>query len=250
MNAFGYTALTANREGKLFRSDGIDIDPPTTAIESDVAINERVNRVIAAETDVLAGLKFCAALPDNDITRDDHLASEFLYSETFADAVAAVLNAALSFFVCHGLRFFRFGAAGDAFDFHAGEFATMADRAVIAFAASVLKRDDLFILALLNDFARDLAAIRDLTAVDVHQHFEGGRFTRLDVKEIDIYRIAFRDSILPAASLDNCVGHNVFPGRKSREKSHRSCGLATPEIVWFFDPEMRKTISPFGGWAS
>jgi len=39
MNAFGYTALAANREGKLFRRDWVDINAPATAIEAHVAVH-------------------------------------------------------------------------------------------------------------------------------------------------------------------------------------------------------------------
>jgi hypothetical protein len=108
MNAFGYTALAANREGKLFRRDWVDIDAPATAIEAHVAVNERENGVIPSETYVSARQKFCAALANNDVARDDHLAAEFFHTQALADAVAAVLNATLSFFVSHGLRLFGF----------------------------------------------------------------------------------------------------------------------------------------------
>jgi len=55
MKATRYTALGANREGKrLFRSDRIDVDPSSAAIEADVAVDQRENRVIAAEADVFA----------------------------------------------------------------------------------------------------------------------------------------------------------------------------------------------------
>src|SRR6266571_1164142 len=77
MKANGYTALAANREEKrLFRSDRIDIDSSSTPIEANVAVDQR--------------------------------AAESFYTEPLANAVAAVLNAALSFFMSHDLRFFRF----------------------------------------------------------------------------------------------------------------------------------------------
>src|SRR5882762_11090866 len=120
MNAFRYTALAANREGNLFRRNWIDIDAATSAIEANIAVNQRENRVIASEADVFARLKFRAALAHDDVAGDDHLAAEFFYAQPLADAVAAVLDAALSFFVSHDLRFFRFRTAGNAFDFHPG----------------------------------------------------------------------------------------------------------------------------------
>jgi hypothetical protein len=97
-----YTALAANREGKrLFRSDRIDVDPSPAAIEADVAVDQRENRVIPAEANIFARQEFRPALTDNDVAGHDQLAAESFYTEPFADAVAAVLNAALSFFMSH-----------------------------------------------------------------------------------------------------------------------------------------------------
>src|SRR5207237_4628752 len=102
MKATRYTALGANREGKrLFRSDRIDVDPASAAIEADVAVDQRENRVIAAEADILTRQELGPALADNDVAGDDQLAAESFYTEPLAHAVAAVLNAALSFFMSH-----------------------------------------------------------------------------------------------------------------------------------------------------
>jgi len=108
MKEIRYTAVAEDREANLFRRDWIDIDPASSAIEADVAVDQRKDRVIAAEPNILAGLKLCPALADNDVACHDHLASEFLNPEPFADAVPAVLNATLSFFVSHDLGFLRF----------------------------------------------------------------------------------------------------------------------------------------------
>jgi len=106
MKATGYTAVWANREGKrLFRSDWIDVDPSSAAIEADATVDERENRIIAAEADIFARQKFRAALADNDVAGDHGLAAEPFYTEPFADAVPAILNATLSFFMSHDLRF-------------------------------------------------------------------------------------------------------------------------------------------------
>jgi hypothetical protein len=106
MKATGYTALAANREEKrLLRSDWIDIDSSSAAIEADAAVDQRENRIIATEAYILTRQKFRAALADDDVAGHDGLAAESFYTEPFADAVAAVLNAALSFFMSHDLRF-------------------------------------------------------------------------------------------------------------------------------------------------
>jgi hypothetical protein len=104
MEATRYTATGANREGKLsqlFRRDRIDVDPSPAAVEADVSVHQRENCVIAAEADVFARQKFSAALADNDVAGHDQLAAESFYTKPFADAVPAILNAALSFFMSH-----------------------------------------------------------------------------------------------------------------------------------------------------
>jgi hypothetical protein len=120
--------------------------------------------------------------------------------------------------VCHGLRLLGFGTASDAFDFQPGEFATVTDRSVITLATPILEGDDLFVFAPLNHFSRDFSAVADLSAIDVHQDFERGGLARLGVQKIDINRVAFRDAILPATSLDDCVSHKVFSGEKKPRK--------------------------------
>src|SRR6266513_117457 len=88
---------------------GLNLCASTAApIEANVAVDQRENGVIAAEANVLTRQKFRAALANNDVASHDQLAAESFYTEPLANAVAAVLNAALSFFMSHDLRFFRF----------------------------------------------------------------------------------------------------------------------------------------------
>ena len=122
----------------------------------------------------------------------------------------------------------------DALDLHAS-IATMPNRAVISFAPLILERDDLFVLALFQNFSSDLrpgnerVPLRHVLSVGKHQHLAEGRsLTRIDIQKIDIDRIAFRDAKLPAASLDNCVSHE--PERKSRPNFHRWVGLTRGKL--------------------
>ena len=71
-----------------------------------MTINEGKNGVIASKADIAAGMEFCAALAKDDVSRDDGLPAKLLYAEAFADAVASILDASLTFFVSHkpGLR--------------------------------------------------------------------------------------------------------------------------------------------------
>lgn len=70
--------------------------------------------------------------------------------------------------------------------------------------------------------------MRKVFPIGIHQDIaERGGLPRLNVEKIDIDCIAFRDTILPAASFDNCVSHKAFPRRKSRAKFHRSAALTS-----------------------
>jgi hypothetical protein len=91
-----------SRTRLFFRNDHrIDIHSPTGAIEAHIAIDHRKNCVIAAKSDVFARQELGAALANDDVPGHDHLAAKSFYAQSFADAVAAILNAALSFFMSH-----------------------------------------------------------------------------------------------------------------------------------------------------
>ena len=99
----------------------------------------------------------------------------------------------------------------------------MPDRAVIAFASPKLKRDDLFVLALFENFSSDLCSrdqrvpVRHIFSIGKHQHLAEGRsFARIGIEKIDIDRVAFRDAKLPATSLNNCLSHE-FGEEKPRK---------------------------------
>src|SRR4029077_12351759 len=109
--------------------------------------------------------------------------------------------------------------------------------AVITLSASVFKGDYFFVLALLNNLSGDLRAgnqriaMGEIFSVCVKQYFaERSRFTWIKVEKINVQRFAFRDAILSSACFDNCVGHGCFPGRKSREKSHRTSCLTRGKL--------------------
>src|SRR5882724_2022460 len=91
-----------NESGKtLLRRERVDVHPAAGPIEANIAIDQRENRVIAAEPDVLPGEKLRSALAHNNVPGHDCFAAKFFHAQPFADAVPAVLDAALSFFVCH-----------------------------------------------------------------------------------------------------------------------------------------------------
>jgi hypothetical protein len=78
-----------------------NINPAAAFIESDLAVNQREQRPIATCSHVAARDKLCAALPHNDASGPNELATESLDSEALAYAIASVTNTSLTFLVCH-----------------------------------------------------------------------------------------------------------------------------------------------------
>ena len=62
----------------------------------------------------LPATNLAAALADNDASGGDKFAAKRLHAQPFADAVASVANAALTFFMCHKFFFRRRLEAGPA----------------------------------------------------------------------------------------------------------------------------------------
>ena len=83
---------------------GLPLYPASAAIETHLAVHQGENRVIAAETDILAGLEFRSALADDDVPGNDCLAAKFFDTQSLADAVATVLDASLTFLVSHKIE--------------------------------------------------------------------------------------------------------------------------------------------------
>jgi hypothetical protein len=93
----------------------------------------------------------------------------------------------------------------------------MTNRPVITFSAAKFKCDHFFVFALLDHFCRDLrtsyegTSVRQFFTIGMKEHIaKDGLFPDFRFEQIDIDRIAFRDPILSAAGLENCVSH----GRK------------------------------------
>src|SRR6266446_5384972 len=102
-----FTPHSAAEHQKLIvgrRRGGLDIDPLAPFVELHLAVDQREQCPVAAGADVLAGDEFGAALADQDAARGDKFAAEPFYPESFADAVAPVVDAAAAFFVCHKFK--------------------------------------------------------------------------------------------------------------------------------------------------
>ena len=80
---------------------GNDVNPAAALVEQNIPIDQSEEGPIASGADILAGGKFGTALPDEDASRRDILATKPFDTEPFARAVAPVSNASLTFLVRH-----------------------------------------------------------------------------------------------------------------------------------------------------
>ena len=77
--------------------------PLGPALKQHVAVNEREDRVVAAEADIHARLVLRATLANDDVAGDDDLAAVLLHAETPARGITPVARRAACFLVCHGM---------------------------------------------------------------------------------------------------------------------------------------------------
>src|SRR5215469_3040514 len=100
-----YTAGELETESGIWQlfscDDRVDIYSASPAIKANITVHKRENRIIPPKTDIFSRQKFRPTLTNNDVTGDDQFAAEFFHAQPFADAIAAVLDAALSFFMSH-----------------------------------------------------------------------------------------------------------------------------------------------------
>src|SRR5918996_3774079 len=75
--------------------------PAPAGTEPDLAFDQREQRVIPADADIVAGVPAGAPLADDDVAGDDVLAAELLHAEPLARRVAAVARAAPGLLVRH-----------------------------------------------------------------------------------------------------------------------------------------------------
>src|SRR5437763_1446107 len=87
----------------LFAGDErIDVYPAPGSIESDVAVHQGENGVIAPESHVLARHELRSALANDNVAGYDRFAAKTFHTQPIADAIATVFDTALSFFMSHG----------------------------------------------------------------------------------------------------------------------------------------------------
>ena len=189
------------------------IDAAALHIEQNFSVGERVKRPIAAHTHVLAGDKLAAALANDDAAGADDRAAKFFNAVSFADAVASVFYAALTFFMCHTksleLRVESWAKKlrVDGGDFHDGEFLAMADGLVITFTAFHLERHFFLAAFVRDDIGDNIRAADggrshgDFAFVVDHEHaVKRDGFARLGFETFDFELVAGNDTVLFATS--------------------------------------------------
>ena len=82
---------------------GRNIDAAPLAVEINVAVYQRKNCVVVAQSNVLAWMPLGSSLADDDVTCDDSFATEFFYAKSLTAGIAAVLDGSLSFLMSHGI---------------------------------------------------------------------------------------------------------------------------------------------------
>jgi len=190
-----------NRCESVLRGGGFGNDVHTAAllVKQDLAIGERKQRPVAARADVPARNKLAAALADNDAAGGHKLAAKFFYTKAFADAVAPVLYAALTFFMCHKIL------SVDCGDFDDRQFLTMTDGLVITLAALHLERQ-LVLAALVFDDVRSDSRTGDggrahaqfAVVVDQQHAVKRDRLAGFNFKTFDFELVASDNPILLA----------------------------------------------------
>ena len=86
---------------RLAGSHGRNIDAAPLAGEINVAVYQRKNGVVVAQSNVLPWMPLGSSLADDDVACDDSFATEFFYAKSLTAGIAAVLDGSLSFLMSH-----------------------------------------------------------------------------------------------------------------------------------------------------
>jgi hypothetical protein len=182
------------------RQSRFDIHATTVLIEAYNTVYEGEDGVIPTKPNILSRQKLGTALANNNISGNDLLTAELLHAEAFANAVASVLDAALTFLMCHTLKK---KLKVDRSNLNASQLAPMAHRPMIPFPAPILECDHLLILELLYYFPRNLCSVDKgsterycITIAMKHNLSECDLVAGLTGKLFDGHRFAWGDPIL------------------------------------------------------
>jgi len=78
-----------------------DVDAPAFLVEVHATFDECENRVVASQTHIPAGTPLGAALPNDDIPRNDRFAAKLLNAQPLSPRIATVPAGALTFLMRH-----------------------------------------------------------------------------------------------------------------------------------------------------
>src|SRR5690606_2487173 len=133
--------------------------------ELDAAIDQREQRVVAAEADARTRMELGAALAHDDVARLNGLAAEDLDAEVLGVGVAAVAGRTTSLLVCHDC-FSLLVATGDAGDLDFGVVLAMSLLLHVVLAAAELDDAHLVGAALGHDLGGDAGALERIAELD------------------------------------------------------------------------------------
>jgi hypothetical protein len=106
-STLGYASFVRDDDYKLLRGGfvvgRVDVDDGLAGFagEADLTVNQRENRMIAAETDVFARLVRGSALANNDIAGGNGLTAIDFNAKTAACRIASVTGTATCLMMCH-----------------------------------------------------------------------------------------------------------------------------------------------------
>src|SRR5690348_15009475 len=180
-----------------------------------LAIDQREQRVVAAEADADARMELGAALAHDDVAGFDDLAAEQLDAEVFRVGVAAVARGTYALFVCHG-GFSLLAATGDAGDLDFGVMLPVAHLLAMVLAAAEFHDAHLVGAAVTAHLGGDAGAgdgrraNGDALAFADQQHLvEGDRGIGFGIQFFDAKDCALLDAVLATAGENDCV-HDVW----------------------------------------
>src|SRR5690606_20292052 len=180
--------------------------------ELDGAVDQREQRVVAAQADARTRMELGAALADDDVAGLDGLAAVHLHAEVLRVGVAAVARGTYALLVCHDcVSCLLLVAGGDAGDLDFGVVLPMPHLLLVVLAAAELDDADLVGAAVADDLGGDRGALErvaDLDAIGVAEHqdvAEGDLVADFRGQELDAQRLAFHHPVLLAASNHDCV---------------------------------------------
>src|SRR5690606_32660291 len=208
------------RDREASRLPGDDVDGAaalrTLGRELDLAIDQREQRVVAAQADARTRVELGAALTDDDVAGLDGLATVHLDAEVLRVGVAAVARGTYALFVCHDCVSLLLVATGDAGAPAFGVVLTETHQLAVVLAAAELDDADLVRTAVADHLGGDAGAlerIAELHALAVAQHQD---VVELDLaagfgfEQFDAQGLALHHAVLLTAGDNNCV-HDQIP---------------------------------------